>query len=127
VIVRTVYLVTDGEYSDYSVRAVATTKALAEEIKAAAKFDRIEEMPLLDAMPTPYTLYVRERVGRGDYERTEVVWPWDEWLHNVPKNGRPVYKKFPVGWRVAGRDKAQVDKAWQDRDAQERAEREGIA
>lgn len=42
----TVYVVTDGSYSDYGIKAIFSTKELAEEYQDAGKFDDIEEWEL---------------------------------------------------------------------------------
>jgi hypothetical protein len=121
-----VYLVSVGSYSDYSIEAVFTDEALAT-AHAAKVGGTVEPMPLLDKMPTRFTVYCKSNdtyKGREPHEWTYVAWTYQRRLYqranvSVWNNGRSI--------RVHGWDKGAVDKAFDDRYAQLQAEREGIA
>ena len=48
----TIYVVTDGEYDDYTIRAVFSTKEMADRFSYALRGSRIEEYTL-DGEPVP--------------------------------------------------------------------------
>lgn len=141
----TVWAVTTGSYSDYSVKVLFTSKKLAEQHVTALReigydsYDAgVEEMALLDAEPKRVRVYYRwARIDAdGDVinERVEDSLDWEYGdLWGIPKpimSARtyhaPAYGKDTLV-EVRGSSKARVEKAYHDRIAQARAKILGVA
>ena len=121
-----VYVLTEGEYSDYRVNAVFSSQTAANAAKDAGAGESIEEFELYDAVPPQTILYIHERLNGRESRRAEIRWPWDIWQDPAPSE-RPRFYEWDHGRRVYGTDEAAVEKAWQDREAEERAKAEGLA
>jgi hypothetical protein len=117
---RTVYAVTQGSYSDYSVRALFTDEALA--IAHAAELPnepgQVEEFPLLDEAPTQFVVYSMSNdtyLVKPDMDKPH-EWQFLQWSY-----ARGLYRRAEVNeWRkgsvrVEGWDKEAVAQAFRDR------------
>jgi hypothetical protein len=140
-----VWAVSQGSYSDYSVKALFPTKKLAEAARVAHAAEeewdegRVEWFYLYDEVPEPVTAYYMTETlwDNGDtsdmYERAETRLPWNHW-NAPPANGRPQvwFVRAPVhenkGGRldVKGYDLQAVRQAFGDRKGMERAKRMGL-
>lgn len=99
---RMIYLVTTGEYSDYTVEAALVTRALADTMVAmfpARECPAVEEFPVLDYVPTKvpaftYTLVLDSQRGWRIADSTfrEMVWDFQ-----APKGAPRVKTAGPVG------------------------------
>lgn len=70
---KTAYVVTQGEYSDYSIVGVFTKKCVAD--KAAKLFGGdVEEYPMNTSMPKVYQWFCRVKTKTGEVESVE---SWD--------------------------------------------------
>lgn len=113
---RTVWAVSTGAYSDYSIEAVFTNEALAR-AHADELVGQVEEFALLDEAPTRFTVYsmsndtYQTKPGGEPHE-----WSYLEWSYN-----RRLYKRAEVNeWnhgsvRVVGWDQEAVRQAFRDR------------
>jgi hypothetical protein len=128
-----VFAMSSGEWSDYGIDALFTTRDLAEEaIRAKSAADRyvVEEFELYDRIPEKVTLFsVYETLlddgSTEDFsEDVESGYPWDnsEWF---AENGsdRPTFKSLRAPYLngrgvrvvVSGRSREKVMKAYHDR------------
>lgn len=71
---KIIYIVTDGEYSDYKICGVFDDPQLAKEFQDAGGYDDIKDYPV-----NPYVFQLREG--------------WNVWLLQMLKNGDTVYCK----------------------------------
>ena len=122
-----VFVVTEGEYSDYGIVAVFATRALAE-AHASDEWllgGSVEEYDLLEQAPAKVAWYVIDSVGRAKPgERMVMLYDYD----SPPYNGREhAYTKWASGRRVYGRDPERVRKVFWDNWQREQAEAAGIA
>ena len=120
---RKVWIVTEGSYSDYRVRAAFTTKEAADAVGG-----QMEEFVIYDGVPRKVQWHSRELIQGREVRRDGLDWPWSTEVEFYAQT-RPTFYAFPrgSGFRVSGRNEAEVDKAWQDRLARWKAEKEGIA
>lgn len=124
---RKVYVATEGEYSDYRVRAVCSTKALAAKIGDNEPL----EMEIFTTMPARATVYELTAMP-WDLEpptmRVSFPYPWDwEADHVVPRAQTHEWTFGPVrGLRAYGPTEEGVRKVFFDRRARLLAEREGL-
>ena len=145
-----VYAVTEGSYSDYRVKCLFTTEALAEAHVARLRGDRewsddpsVEVFLLFDVNPSQATVYSRNaRVrpdgtvtsfNRGvDIEQERVEWEYGGWngiaapIMEARTYCPPVDNGEGFRVQVSGTDKAKVDKAFQDRIAEAKARVLGV-
>ena len=146
----TVYVVTNGEYSNYHVVAVFADKADAQAFVEANGGDEILEEPLQSAMPESYMMYqmgcdVPDDDPDEQYRMVETWWvdrsqEYRLWKLDAaelapatldPLSGKP-YDPSPSGysgrWRiqVTGTDQERVRKVYGDAKARIRAEIEGL-
>lgn len=121
---RTIYIVTEGEYSGYRVLAAYETEDAARDAVSAGFGEDYEELPLLSAGDIPRKVVVHHTTVRGDGV-VDFSYTSDEWDFNVKAD----VDEFQAAsnFHISGRDKDRVLKAAQDRAARLRAEREGIA
>ena len=144
---KTVYAVSSGTYSDYSVEALFTTKKLADE-HLAALGDReasVETFLLFDAPPQRATVYSmnarilpdgevvsENRRGPVNEVQERIVWEYGD-FDGRPKpimEARTLHAPYAgKDWivRVKGTDRKRVEKAFHDRVAEARARTLGIA
>lgn len=108
-----VYLVTDGEYSDYHVSAVFAERSAA---KAFIKIDggRIEVWDALSEVPAQGQWYVIEEIStqKGVGRRTELHWPWESPSYFGHRRRAWNYSKWQYGERAWGMNERAVEKAW---------------
>lgn len=85
---QTIYLVTSGEYSDYSVFAAFATRELAdafcEREKPYRRYDeyRVEEYAMLDTLPDAWTTHHADAILRDDGTVDSVrFWDGDRSVH----------------------------------------------
>jgi len=123
-----VYVVTRGSYSDYRIEACFTDKALAE-AHASKAGGEVEEYPLFERMPRRVSVYFK---STGHYahlgephEHTTVMWEYE--AAEFSPRARVIEYNRGHGLRSEGRDKEAVRKAFDDRWAQMRAVKAGIA
>ena len=122
-----VYLVTEGEYSDYTVKAVFATLQAAE---AFIEVDggEVDERTLYDGVPPRGRWYSVERYRRGtsepfgDVERKAI----DNWEFDGPpwtgyKRSAANYTRWEYGERAFGQDEAAVEKMWTEQHMAEEA------
>jgi len=135
---KTVWLVTSGSYSDYSVYAVCETEALAKDLAEldtklglAHSLNDPVEMKLYDSIP-PVIEYASREATWGPNKDTPEVKRYDAkyrtWAgkdFEIMDDPQPLSK--PRFLRVEGTDPEKVDKVFADRVAQIMAERMGIA
>jgi hypothetical protein len=135
-----VYVVTRGDYSDYTIRAVFLDKTLADEFaeKDGQRYDEadVEEWDVFDEIPAreswlrmEHILPFTEQECRTD-ERTWVEWAHEPHLskdleHHVLA-GAPFRGKKEHYFSVAGRDHARVRKVFADHLAQMHAHQQGL-
>lgn len=142
---KTVYAVTDGEYSDYRVLALFTTKKLADAHVEAAG-GRVEPFLLFDHQPRKVTIYsISARIGpdgsvTGEFSRptgepeirSRVEWEYGNY-EGVPKpimEARLLQAPYAgKDWivRVSGTDKAKILKSFHDRVAEGKARTLGVS
>jgi hypothetical protein len=145
---KIIYAVTEGDYSDYRVQALFTTKALANEHAKSLTKDYstadVEEFLLFDrpvGKKTVYSINARiwpdgtvtsEHRDRGDPKMDRSVQLEYGDYTGIPKpimEARLLQAPYSgKDWlvRVSGTDKARVMKSFQDRVAQGRARTLGI-
>lgn len=129
---QTAYVLTEGEYSDYKVIGVYSTKELAEEAKTLWPHSDIEDFPLDDIPEHPPGMYcwhgyVNEQMGIEELEQkvlktnpTDRHW---EQKGRELKYGRIV--SFSVNFWATDEDHAL--KILQDKYHQHKAEKAGLA
>jgi hypothetical protein len=140
-----IYGVTEGDYSDYRVRALFTTEKLAQAHADAGGGDSVESFSLYDRAPVRVTVYsigariwpdgdvTSESPDRGEPEiRKRVEWEYGPlWGPTKPiREARTLQAPYAgKDWivRVDGTDRAKVMKAFRDRVAEARARTLGVA
>lgn len=108
----TIYIVTSGAYSDYSIDAVFLDRALADEYcrldKERDSYDpaRVEEWDVSDSVPS-LTSYITIEV---DYQGTAKEYPRTVWEDDLPEHAPEyaVYRSWLNGFSVWGRDVERV-------------------
>lgn len=143
----TVWAVTTGSYSDYRIKALFTSKKLAEAHAAALRGDQdgwdrdasVESFELFEAAPRRVPIHERwcrlhavtgevvaERVdARPQWEYGDLYGPAKP-IMGARTFHAPAYGKDTLV-EVIGASKARVEKAYQDRIAQARAKILGVA
>lgn len=112
---KTVFLLTSGEYSDYTVHMAFPTRELADQACEVANSSRgyasfgVEEYPLLEEVPKLVTVY--------NMSEMQGAWTFDMWEHEASTTcyGEDAYI-FP-GRRplvVRGLDEERVKKVYSD-------------
>ena len=132
-----VYAVERGEYSDYHVVAMFTTRDAAQQAidSLTAKYgdERVVEWEVYSEVPTPYVIYTKEFYGGQVQERELTRDGWEDPRgYYVGRWGRGLgFGKWTNSWgrcyRYWGTDKARVHKAFDDYHAQRLAEQAGVA
>ena|SRR5215216_4142485 len=131
---QTVWAVSSGEYSDYSVNELFTTKELAEEhaerMNARERYSdhRVEEFDLWDERPPVYVVYHRQaRVHAGGVSEER---SWSAEYVGRPSEGQRLQINDlggPNGWfSVVSTDLQRLEKVWAERVAKLQAELAGI-
>lgn len=117
---KTIYVLTEGDYSDYHIVGVYSTKELAEEAQTLYEHSQIEEYDLDDIPEHPPGMkawFVRISDGKLDDIFTQQVSPFDE---KVPRefeyeyhDGETAY--FVYCWAVDDKhaEKIALDKYYQ--------------
>lgn len=127
-----IYIVTSGDYSDYGIRAVFSTRPAAKAfIKHPANRlgGEIEVWEAYDVCPTPTVWYVIERMWRRPQDierRTMLQFPWDgpHFMREVRKAWN--YDRWEYGERAWGTDEAAVEKVWKEQRAAQEALEAGL-
>ena len=139
-----VYVVTQGQYSDYRVDAIFPTRELAEAYMEHRKgvegnmadFNEIEERNVWDRIPQRFTVYAASVAIRLNGETDSLKeWSFTRWESDEKgRPGRPVVDDLSAtasahwrGIRATGANPGEVKQAVLDRVARFRAEREGVA
>jgi hypothetical protein len=118
-----VWAVSSGEYSDYSVSAVFATEELANQAAREASVSyssyRVEEFPFFDRPARVRIRYSKSYMSDGStQESTEVVPEWNGWGEEIKGwtwDRHPGTKYATAVVRVQGYDKERVDKSFADR------------
>lgn len=132
-----VYLVTEGEYSSYELRAVFDSEAVAQQF-AKEVGGQVETYPLLTEKPQRRRVYcIRKVPGKKEPDRwNHVQYDFDYGIEAYSRNGRPTVRENvrPAGGArpglyltISGTDESAVEKAYQDRMMRWKAEQEGVA
>jgi hypothetical protein len=135
---RTIFAISEGSYSDYTVRVLFTTRELAEAHLAEAYGNTsdayIEEFYLYDEPPKQVVVYNRSgHVASDGRVLAEQNNGNVNWEYNGIDNTRPIMLADTREWngmlqvRVTGTDAQRVERAYQDRIAQARARQLGLA
>lgn len=135
---KTVWVLTHGSYSDYSIYAVCATEALAIELrdldtKLGLLIDSNDpfEMTLYDAVPPVIEYASREATWGANRDTPEIKRHDQKYRTFTGKDFEITDKPEPLSkprfLRVEGTDPDRVDKIFSDRVAQIMAERMGIA
>lgn len=123
---KTVYVVTTGSYSDYSVSCVFEDKALAD-AHAVDVDGSVEEFQLLDEAPVRFTVY---SISNDTFQGRGVTheWTYLAWSYNRGQYKRAERTEWGNGSiRVVGWDRAAVRKSYHDATARLQAKREVVA
>jgi hypothetical protein len=134
-----VYLVTTGWYSDYSIAAVFTDKAMAERHRVQrTDANDVEEWPVIGSDdPQPHKVFVYAAAAEWFRNSEDEVrtWSFDAWSYDLHNHGLGGRKKVnitegnaPAGHyiRAWSLDPRMATKAVADRRAKYLAELEGI-
>lgn len=125
-----VFIVTEGEYSDYRIVAAFSSEAVADEFAKRTGGD-VETLTVYASIPDRRRLYVMETgPGRDVHSWHKDLYPWESDGYvgrTATSDGKPSVHVWNGNLRVWGMDEARVTKAFQDRRASGRAEKEGIA
>lgn len=139
---RTVWGLTAGNYSDYRVLALFTTREAAVTAEEAHNADvgqwgeqgAIAEFDLYDELPEKDTVWrIEERIAEdgttsGYSETSEARLPWNHGYFMPTRVQSEYYDHIrPARLRVWGTDQQAVRQAFSDRKAQIRAEQQGLA
>lgn len=121
-----VYLVTRGEYSDYSIMAVFASATEAQAfIDHPVTYDggRIEAHELVEKLPEPERWFVIQRMNGHELHRyNHLYWPWDG-PHFVGQRRKGAnYSRWEYGERAWGMDEGLVEKLWKEAHAAQEAE-----
>lgn len=129
-----VYVVTDGDYSDYRILACFENEDAASQFVAIGQTSgRVEEYTLFDRVPARVDWWVIDTIHYEHlgvpHERVLTEWEYEEPAFAGREYG---YSRFAglygvPGRRVYGRDRERVRKVFYDNWHRERAEAEGIA
>lgn len=124
-VARTVYAVTSGCYSDYTVVGIFDREQDAHEFVAAGMAEEVEEMTLYSAMPTIYTAYTATIMKRGgSWGQAGSLRVTDHRSTEEPKH-TPADSDWSV--TASGPDRERVVKSVTDRYAAWKAQQEGVA
>ncbi|MFJ8690303.1 hypothetical protein [Micromonospora wenchangensis] len=122
---RTVYIVHEGEYSDYRVLCACENEGDARRAVEAGVGDGYTKLPLLPDGHIPRKVAVHHATVRRDgvitHRSTEDDWDFSEFAVLVVKWGTPATSLY-----VSGLDKARVEEEAQKQAARLRAEAEGL-
>lgn len=126
-----IYLVTRGQYSDYSIMAVFSTEAEAQAFidhPVTSQGGEIEARELIEKLPAPERWFVIEhmnaRPGVRRFDR--LYWPWDGPHYVGERRKSWNYSKWEYGERAWGMDEGAVEKAWKEQHAAREAQEAGI-
>lgn len=124
-----IYVLTEGEYSDYHIVGVYSTKELAEEAQTLYKYSQIEEYDLDNIPEHPPGMkawFVRINDGKLDDITASQVSPFNQ---TIPREGKFEYEYlktayFVYCWAV---DEKHAEKIALDKYYQHQATKSGIA
>lgn len=119
-----VYVATEGSYSDYHILGVFTNEA------DAASVGEVEEYEVYEKVPARVTSHAITGFPPDFEPRSDVhvLFPWDYGWESYGTKRRPKVQRFPNGGlRVSGTSRSIVEKAYQDRVGQLKAEAAGVA
>ena len=110
----TVYIVTDGDYSDYRICGVFTDKKLADSFCEYHNFDQVEEHGANPDVPTyTHVLFCcSECDGNLWVDRTDTRYTYTD---EVKLNDHSYATSLSLSGYVLAKDQAHAEKIWQDR------------
>jgi hypothetical protein len=126
---KTIYILTEGDYSDYHIVGVYSTKELAEEAQSLYQYSRFEEYSLdyiPEHPPGMKAWFVRIDDGTLEFGLTHEVNAFDQKVPHEDEynyhNGETGY--FVYCWAV---DKEHAEKIALDKYYQHQAQKTGVA
>jgi hypothetical protein len=124
-----IYLVTEGEYSDYRVLCAYPDEASADAAVANGVGEQVEAFPLLATGSMPRKVSVWRAVVRvlRPGGRVELVDPWSDEVWDFTEPVRFAVEEYPNHTVFRGTSKGRVVRAAQDRAVRLRAEAAGVA
>lgn len=121
-----VYIVTQGDYSDYGIHGVFIDRAAAEAFVAIDGGD-VEEWNGYSELPDRERWYVIEKMNHAEvFRSTSLYWPWDGPQYVGQKRKSWNYSKWQYGERAWGMDEQAVEKAWTEQHMAEEALEAGL-